>query len=256
MKSLFLNDKFIIVLIVINSLVIFLSGFNFEVSTLRTLEILDDLITLLFLTEIIIKISSYGKAFFKSNWNIFDFVLVAISLPSIVTLFTETDIRQYDFLLVFRVFRVFKSIRFLKFIPGIEHLLRGTLKALKSSIFVLVAFSIYVFIIGILSFSIFNVYSPELFENPLKSIYTIFKIFTIEGWFEIPEAIVSEMSNTSSFFTYAYFIFVVVTGGLFGLSLVNSIFVDAMLEDNNDDLNKKITDLENKIDLLIKEIKK
>jgi voltage-gated sodium channel len=33
---------------------------------------------------------------------------------------------------------------------------------------------------------------------------------------------------------------------------VNSIFVDAMVSDNNDDLERKIDELEKKIDLLLK----
>ncbi|NLA24090.1 MAG: ion transporter, partial [Bacteroidales bacterium] len=40
------------------------------------------------------------------------------------------------------------------------------------------------------------------------------------------------------------------------LSLVNSIFVDAMVSDNNDELERKVESLEAKIDLLMDEIKK
>ena len=43
------------------------------------------------------------------------------------------------------------------------------------------------------------------------------------------------------------------TGGIFGLSLVNSIFVDAMVSDNNDEIEKKIVILDSKInEILIK----
>jgi len=48
-----------------------------------------------------------------------------------------------------------------------------------------------------------------------------------------------------------YFIFVVISGGIFGLSLVNSIFVDAMVSDNNDELEKKIELIDKKIDKLL-----
>ena len=34
---------------------------------------------------------------------------------------------------------------------------------------------------------------------------------------------------------------ILITGGIFGLSLVNSIFVDAMVADNNDEIEKKTT---------------
>lgn len=38
---------------------------------------------------------------------------------------------------------------------------------------------------------------------------------------------------------------------MFGLSIVNSIFVDAMVSDNNDALELKVAELEKKIDLLL-----
>lgn len=80
----------------------------------------------------------------------------------------------------------------------------------------------------------------------------MFKVFTIEGWFEIPDDVTQNLSPVSAFFTNVYFIFIVMSGGIFGLSLVNSIFVDAMVSDNNDILENKIQSLEEKIDLLLK----
>lgn len=44
---------------------------------------------------------------------------------------------------------------------------------------------------------------------------------------------------------------ILITGGIFGLSLVNSIFVDAMVQDNNDELEKKVDLLNKKIDRLL-----
>ncbi|NQX82448.1 MAG: ion transporter, partial [Flavobacteriaceae bacterium] len=43
----------------------------------------------------------------------------------------------------------------------------------------------------------------------------------------------------------------VITGGVFGMSLVNSIFVDAMVSDNNDNLERKIEELNKKMDRLL-----
>ena len=41
-------------------------------------------------------------------------------------------------------------------------------------------------------------------------------------------------------------------GGIIGMSFINSIFVDAMAEDNNDDVKEKLRQLEQKIDELLK----
>jgi len=251
-KKLFLNDKFILILILLNAITIFASGFEISPNNRFALLLIDNLITGFFITEIIVKFKEFGvKDYFKSNWNKFDFILVTLSFPTLIAFIGNVEVTSFSFLLVFRVMRVFKSFRFLKFIPGIEHLVKGIGRALKASIVVLIGFVIYIFIIGIFSFYIFKEISPENFGNPLNSLYSIFKIFTVEGWYEIPEQLTRSLSSTTSFFTYLYFIFVVISGGIFGLSLVNSIFVDAMVSDNNDELEKKIELINKKIDKLL-----
>jgi voltage-gated sodium channel len=137
-------------------------------------------------------------------------------------------------------------------LPEADHILEGISRALKASIFVMIGFVIYIFITGLFSFYVFQKTGSVYFENPLSSLYSMFKVFTIEGWFEIPDDVTQNLSPVSAFFTNVYFIFIVMSGGIFGLSLVNSIFVDAMVSDNNDSLENKIQSLEEKIDLLIK----
>lgn len=122
----------------------------------------------------------------------------------------------------------------------------------------MLGFLVYNFVISVLSCFFYREIAPDYFANPIVSFYSIFKIFTVEGWYEIPDFISVNSNETIGFFTKIYFVIIVVTGGIFGLSLVNSIFVDAMVSDNNEDLekqvetlNKKIENLENKIDKLI-----
>ncbi len=251
-KRLLLNDKFILVLILLNAIIIFLSGFDIATLNKYVLTIFDNLITAIFIAELLVKFKVFGiKKYFQSRWNILDFTLIVLSIPALVSFVLNIDATNISFLLVFRVMRVFKSFRFLKFVPGIEHLIIGIQRALKASIIVLIGFVVYIFIIGILSFYLFKSSAPEYFSNPMTSLYSVFKVFTVESWFDIPEQITKEYSSLSAFFTYFYFIFILLTGGIFGLSLVNSIFVDAMISDNNDDLEKKIDNLENKITELI-----
>jgi voltage-gated sodium channel len=251
-KKLFLNDKFILALILLNAVIIFVSGFESFASDRFFLALLDNLLTGFFILELAIKFNEFGiKKYFESNWNRFDFILIALSIPSLIAFILSRDIADLDYILVFRVMRVFKSIRFLKFIPGIDHLVRGVARALKASIIVLLGFVIYIFIIGVFSFYMYKGVSPEYFGNPINALYSTFRIFTVEGWYEIPEQLAQSLSPVKSFFTYVYFIFVVVSGGIFGLSLVNSIFVDAMVSDNNDDLEKKVDELNSKIDRLL-----
>lgn len=233
-------------------MILFAGGFITNGVEKFVLTLIDNMITGLFLVELIVKFNEFSlKGYFKSNWNKLDFILIVLSIPALVAFIFNAEIVNISFLLVFRILRVFKSFRFFKFIPEIGHLIKGIQRALKASVFVFLGFVIYIFIIGIFSFYLFNESAPEYFKNPVVSLYSIFKIFTIEGWFEIPEQITKNYSQISSFFTYFYFIFLVLSGGIFGISLINSIFVDSMVSDNNDELEKKIDNLDKKITELL-----
>ena len=255
-KSLFLNDRFILVLILINSFTIFGEGFSeLGEEVFFWINTIDSVITILFLFEAIIKISYFGwKTYISSNWNKLDFSLVILSLPSIFLLLIHSDIHGLSFLLIFRVSRAFKFFRFFRFIPGIEALVRGVQRAVKASVFVLFGFFVFNFIIAILSCYLFKDISPEYFGNPLKSMYSIFKIFTVEGWYEVPDLLAKHTNNISGALIKAYFVIILILGGIMGLSLVNSIFVDSMVMDNNDELEKKVDLLNEKIEVLIKDI--
>jgi voltage-gated sodium channel len=255
-KKVFLNDVFLLIIISFNALIIFLQGFfSVSSSTGQMLEMTDHIFTTLFIVEAIVKIQSFGvKGYFKYTWNVFDFSLVLIALPSLVVLFTPLEMVSLDFLLTLRILRVFKFFRVLKFIPNIENLLSGLLRAIQSSVLIIFAFIIFNFIFAILSFSFFSEVAPEHFSNPMISFYSTFKIFTVEGWYEIPD-LIAERSDSLGLAVFAriYFVLLLFGGGIFGLSLINSIFVESMMSDNNDEVIDKLNKLEIKIDSLTKE---
>lgn len=246
-QKLLLNDRFILGLILVNAVVIFLQGFHFPKETIISLSHADNIITIIFIFELIVKL----KNFVKSNWNIFDTVLILLAFPSLLLWVANINSFQLDYLLVFRVTRIFKFFRFLRFFPEINQLINGVQRALKASAIIIFGFFIFIFIISIVSCFLYRNIAPEYFEDPFVSLYSVFKIFTVEGWFEVPEAIAKNTTDAIAALTKMYFVVILLTGGIFGLSIVNSIFVDAMVSDNNDDLEKKVNSLEKKIDKLI-----
>ena len=80
-RQLFLNERFILWLIILNAVVIFVSGFEIHPSLKFNLSLFDNIITLLFVVELWVKLHSYGKTYFKSHWNKFDFTLIILSVP-------------------------------------------------------------------------------------------------------------------------------------------------------------------------------
>ncbi len=246
-KSFFTNDRIMLALVVVNTITIFVGGY-FDAS--RLFIWIDSFFTLLFLTEVIVKVNVYGwKDYWGDRWNKFDFIITVVAIPSLLNLFIETGFAT-NILLSLRALRVFKSFRLLKFIPNISGLLKGIGVAIKTSFIVCVAFAVLLLIISILSTTIYGKITPDLFGDPGLSLFTIFRLFTGDGWSEIPMAIAENSSELIGRLSRVLFAVLFFTGGILGLSLVNSIFVDALAGDNNEEVLRRIDELEKKIDKL------
>ena len=63
----------------------------------------------------------------------------------------------------------------------------------------------------------------------------------------MPEAIAVSSGTSMAVFARIYFSILLFFGGIIGMSLVNSIFVDAMAADNNDEVLEKLEQLEEKL---------
>ena len=138
----------------------------------------------------------------------------------------------------------------IRFFPNVTALIKSVKHALKASYIVIAGFFLLVFIISVVTCSLFKNIVPEYFNNPLKSFYSVFRLFSVEGWYEIPDLIATRTSPTIEIISKLYFAILLLGGGILGLSLVNSIFVDAMVSDNTDDLHNEIGRLGDKIDIL------
>lgn len=248
-KSIFLNEVFILWLIIINAVIIFIEGFNIYP---RLLNIIEALFTIVFIYEMYVKISTWGaKNYFQEHWNKLDFILILIAIPSLFILFTHKGVGyETNVVMVLRVLRVFKSFRLVKYLPNAKTFLNSLRLALESSYFVIFGFFVMLFIVSLITSSMYSSIAPEYFGNPAISLYSIFQLFSIEGWYEIPDLIAERSSPGNAAFARFYFSVLLLSGGILGLSLVNSIFVDAMVSDNNDELEAEVRSLNDKIDSL------
>lgn len=248
MKSLFLNDRLIFCLIVLNTLCIFTDGVG---NTDEYLKDADTFFTLFFLLETVVKIHASGwKSYWQDGWNRFDFVIIMLALPSLGSLFVEDRLAEMNVILAFRVLRAFKSFLLFRHVPNISRILSGLRLAVKASVLVCVAYLVFLIVFSMLTFSLFSDDAPQFFGTPLLSMYSTFRLFTVEGWYEMPEAVVQGGSVTWGIFVRLYFAVLLFVGGIMGLSLVNSIFVDAMVSDNNDELLEKLDRIEKELQQL------
>lgn len=241
---LFCNEHIMLGVILLNTLLMFLGGFWPDN---QWFSLADSAFTIIFLIEAAVKIGSSGwRSYWADGWNRFDFIVLLIALPSLSSLFMEQS-PGTSAVLALRSMRLFKSFRLFRFVPNIRKLLKGIRLASRATMLVFVAVAIFLFIFAILSTAIFGQAAPQYFGNPGLSIYSIFRLFTVEGWYELPEAVAAGSTQLFGAFARVYFSVLLFVGGIIGMSLINSLFVDAMTEDNNDQVLAKLDDLEQQI---------
>ncbi len=201
-----------------------------------------------FIIEAAIKIKQAGmRGYWHSYWNRFDFTIILFSLP--VLLEPVMGIQGFATVLVLRLGRLFRLFRLMIFIPDLNRIFSGVARALRASIGVFVALMIFNVIFAIGATILFGHHAPEHFGNPFLSIYTTFKIFTLEGWYDIPDLIARRAeSDVLIFLVRLYFVIVVIVGGILGLSIANAVFVDQMTLDNT-------AELESRVEMLTREVK-
>ena len=284
LKELFLVEKNVLIAILINAIVICLLYFP-EYEDNSYLTFIDHIFIVFFLIEAIVKIYTFKpSAYFASNWNRFDFFIVVVSLPSLLV--NIMPLPDTSLFLILRLFRLARLVRFIHFVPNLTKIILGLGRAIKASVFVLLALLFFNFLLSIFTCHFYAKVAPEYFGNPLISSYSIFQMFTVEGWNEIPATIAKKMmiKNDEKVFEEAgiepgseliieelplsvqeelkrtrrraglmigltrfYFVLVVLVGGIFGMSLANAVFVDEMTMDNNDLLEQKIDSLQGEI---------
>jgi len=245
------RELVVLVMVGINALALFLDAFSSIHVQLGTLLFVIDYICILyFLVEVSFKLRTFGAAgFFTTGWNTFDFLIVAISLPALLEPFGLADYHLAA-LLVLRLARVFRFLRILRFIPNLERMMEGAKRALKASVGVLAVLLLWNFIFSLAATYLFS--SPacsahEHFKDPLASMYTMFKVFTIEGWYEMPDLIVGSSCSFNAGLVRLFFITAVVFGGIIILGLLNAVFVDQMSSDLAERTEDEVSDLRDEI---------
>lgn len=250
LRNLFLNDKLILIVVIINAVVIFLQESGIHTPLMMAM---DEACTILFVVEMIVKISTLGmKGYWRDKWNALDGTVTLLSLPALLLLFLPISMVNLTFLQVLRVLRLLKLMRAGRFFTNLNGIVRGFKLALRESTAILLGFIVLIIIISVVNCCLFRMVAPEYFDTPIHAIYSMFRFFTVEGWYEIPDAITAGTSETLALFIRLYFCLLLFAGGVIGMSLINSIFVDAMVADNNDEVQTELLNLKDQLDRIEK----
>jgi len=240
-----ISERTVSVVILINALALFLQDHAHDHMAFEDPWFLVDYICVSFyLLEAILKIGRLGwRGYWSNGWNRFDMFVLLLSLPVLGT--PWLDLRHFSVAAILRMGRLLRLFRLMHFIPNRHHLVDGIRRALKASVGVFLALAVVNIILAVGASMLFGELAPEHFDTPAMASYSIFRVFTVEGWHEIPALLADRAQDPSmAILARIYFVFCVTIGGLLGLSLANAVFVDEMTMDNTIRLEGKVDALQ------------
>jgi len=167
-----LFQNFILGFILFNAAVLGLETSNAVMSVAGPLILmLDQICLMIFVIEIALKLFARGPGFFRNGWNIFDFVIVGISL-----------VPAAQGLSVLRALRILRLLRVLSVTPSLRRVVEGLMTALPGmgSVFLLTGLIFYIG--AVMATKLFGASFPDWFGTLGQSAYSLFQIMTLESW--------------------------------------------------------------------------
>jgi voltage-gated sodium channel len=135
------------------------------------LKVLDRLCLLVFLVELGIKMFAYRGLFWRSGWNVFDFLVVGVALVPGAGPWS-----------VLRSLRVLRVLRLLTVVPALRKVVAAFLHSIPGLSGVVAVMIIFFYTSGVLASRLFGETNPEWFGTLGRSLFSLFQIMTLESW--------------------------------------------------------------------------
>ena len=219
----------VLALIIFNAIILGAETFDGVVERMGPIiSAIDEVIIYAFVVEIILRILAAPGAYIRNGWNIFDFIIVMVSL-----------LAASSGLAALRAFRVLRVLRVITVIPRMRVVVSALLDSIPgiASVGVILALIVYVF--AVIAATLYGPLHPTLFGDVFASMYTLFQVMTLEGWPDIARA-VSETHPNSWIFFMAFVLIATFTM----LNLFVAIVV-RVVEEDSEDLFKDVIESQN-----------
>jgi voltage-gated sodium channel len=174
---------------------------------------IDQAILTVFVLEIGTKLYAFGGRFFRSPWNVFDFVIVGIALVP--------DSGPFA---VLRVLRILRVLRLISMVPRLRFVVEALLKALPGIGAIAGLMVVLYYVFAVMATGLFGASHPEWFGTIGRSMYTLFQIMTLESW---SMGIVRPVMEAHPW-AWAFFVPFILVATFTILNLFIAIIVDTM----------------------------
>lgn len=135
------------------------------------LTFIDQLALKIFILEILLKLYAFRLKFFTQGWNVFDFLIVGITL-----------LPSSGALSVLRALRILRVLRLFSIVPKLRSIVNALLEAIPGMFSIVGILLLVFYISSVLSTKLFGAAFPVWFGSIPDSMYSLFQIMTLESW--------------------------------------------------------------------------
>jgi voltage-gated sodium channel len=169
---------FVVSIILLSALVIGAKTYSMPPGLISVIGFLDIGITVFFLIEISIRFTGdpNKSRFFFNCWNLFDTIIVVVSL---------IPIEDSELALVGRLIRIFRVLRMISVVPELRILLNSLIKALPQLGYILMLMFIIFYIYAAVGTTFFSSINSVLWGDISISMLTLFRVMTFEDWTDV-----------------------------------------------------------------------
>ena len=211
-----LFQNIVIFVIILSAFLVGASTFEISDSLISIFKIMDLLITLFFIFEIIIRYIAEPskKDFFKNGWNIFDTIIV---LVSVIPVGPDSSI------LLLRLMRIFRVLRLISAVPELKELIEALLQSIKRVFYVSLLLFIILYIYASFGSILFSEDDPERWKDLGISMITLVQVLTLSSWEQVMLPI-----QKIYWWSWIYFYSFVAIGSITILNLIIAVLVDVI----------------------------
>ena len=135
------------------------------------LAVIDWVVLIIFVVEIVMKLFAKRLDFFKSGWNVFDFIVVSIALVPAAGPFY-----------ILRALRILRVLRLISVVPQMRRVVQALVTAIPGLLSIVALISLIFYISAVLATNLFGPVFQEWFGTIGASMYSLFQIMTLESW--------------------------------------------------------------------------
>jgi len=210
-------QAFIVTVIVINAVLVGLETSEDLVSRYGDLfQVLNIFISAIFVVEIALRLITYWPRphnFFRDGWNVFDFVIVGLSLLPV----------GGNFATVARLARLLRVVRLVSVLPELRLIVGTMLRSFGSMVGVVVLLGLVMYVYAVLGYHLFGTIDPAHWGNLGTALRSLFEMLTLEGWLELQAAVIDSVPLAWLFFGSYILIAVFIVVNLFIAVILNNL---------------------------------